>query len=348
MDISVFNCPDCHDEFDSSADRLSCRGCGRTFPLEDGLYNFCRDEVFWGEFDEATSQLLLDRCERDGWRSAVTEVLADRPDMIEYCTDTRRANHLNLIPPDRRGALLDVGTGWGILASVASTLFKSVHTIEAVPVRAKFSTLRFAQEGRDNITPVRASILEPPFARPVFDVVLMNGILEWIGDWNRDLPPTRAQEATLRTLCGILKPGGILVVGIENRYGYNYLLGRKDHNGLWGTNLLPRVLANAVTLVRKAERYRVYTYSLPTLRRLFLRTGYRDLGCFAPHPGYNRPHSVISLDSPEPLNHYIQHHVSTHTAARRVAVAGAKALASLGLLKLFVPDYFIFARKPLE
>lgn len=348
MDVSFFNCPDCHGELDSAADALTCRGCGREFPLENGLYNFCRDEVFWGEFDEATSRRLLDRCEQAGWRAAVEEVLAHRPDLIEYCTDTRRGNHLNLIPPDRRGALLDVGTGWGILASVASTLFESVHTIEAVPVRARFSALRFQQEGRTNVAPALASILEPPFARPVFDVVLMNGILEWIGDWNRALPPVKAQEATLRTVCKMLKPGGILVVGIENRFGYSYALGRRDHNGLWGTNVLPRVLATAVSLARKREKYRVYTYSLPALHRLFHRAGYRDLCSFAPHPGYNRPFTVISLDSPEPLQRYIQNHANSHTVPRKIAVGGAKALASLGLLKLLMPDFFIFARKPAE
>lgn len=345
MDLGPFNCPDCSGAISRAGETLRCAGCGSVFPIEDGIPNFCREEVYWGEFDPATSQRLLDRCGEAGWRAAIGEVLGHRPDMIAYCTDPRRANPLHLVPPDRRQALLDIGTGWGILASVASTLFETVHTIEAVPVRVKFAARRFEQEGRGNITTARASILAPPFARSTFDVVLMNGVLEWIGDWNRSIPPEAAQEKTLRTILGLLKPGGILIVGIENRWGYNFFLGRRDHNGLWGTNLLPRFAAEAVSRLRGKGSYRAYTHSLPALRRLLERSGYCDLECFAPHPAYNRPHHLLSLDTPEPLRFYLRNHASRHTGMRRIAARGALALASMGWLKHVMPDFCVFARK---
>jgi len=348
MDFSLFDCPDCKLPLRAGNQALHCSSCGREFPVDDGLPNFCKTDIYWGEVDTASSDRLLRETERTTWRDAVETVLADRPDLVEYCTDTRRANFLQLIPPSRRGTLLDIGTGWGSIASAAATLFKNVYAIEPVSVRARFSHLRFRQEARDNITPARASLLDLPFARPEFDVIILNGILEWVGDWNRTLPPERAQETTLRTLRGLLKPGGFLVVGIENRFGYTFFRGRKDHNGLWGTNLLPRVAASAVSLLRKRERYRVYTYSAKGLRKLLRGAGFDDMEFFAPLPGYNRPFSILSLESPGPLRHYITHFAGGHSALRRLANRAAATLAAAGAMKHLVPDFLVFARRPVE
>ena len=41
------------------------------------------------------------------------------------------------------------------------------------------------------------------------------------------------QQNVIRNAYNLLKPGGVLYIGIENKYGLKYLLGEKDdHSGL--------------------------------------------------------------------------------------------------------------------
>ena len=45
---------------------------------------------------------------------------------------------------------------------------------------------------------------------------------------------------TISEMRRVLKPGGSIYVGIENRYAYGYFMGAQDHNRLRYTSILPR------------------------------------------------------------------------------------------------------------
>ena len=74
-----------------------------------------------------------------------------------------------------------------------------------------------------NITPIHASVWDLPFDKSSFDCVVMNGVLEWVGEWFDDCSPREVQLKALERRRELLKPGGTLFVAIENRIGFEFL-----------------------------------------------------------------------------------------------------------------------------
>ena len=75
----------------------------------------------------------------------------------------------------------------------------------------------------------------------------------------------------LRKAHQALRPEGTLVLGIESRLNSIYFLGRTNHGDIPFTPLLPRALANKITMLIRNKPYTTYTYT---------NTGYRKLlGC---------------------------------------------------------------------
>ncbi len=51
--LDVIRCPACHGEFDVREDSLTCRECGRTFPVQDGIPVLLLDEATGGPTAES-------------------------------------------------------------------------------------------------------------------------------------------------------------------------------------------------------------------------------------------------------------------------------------------------------
>lgn len=340
-----FLCPECRGDLtpDAGGAALACGGCGRAWPVIAGVPDFTGADIYWGEFERPIAEQLVATARESGWRAAAETTLAPRPELIDYILNERRANALGLVPFARRGRLLDIGAGWGAITTAASRLFDEVYSIEAVRLRAQFTRLRLDGEGRPNVALAQASLFALPFRENFFDVILLNGILEWIGDWNPALPPRAAQRELLQSLSKFLRPGGLLLVGIENRIGFRYLLGRRDHNNLWGTNFLPRPLANLAQKMIQGSPYRVYTYSMPGLRRLLRDGGFARTEFFAPIPGYNVPTTIVPLKR---LEYHLTRRISRHTLGRRLAAMAAVWLDSLGVLRHIPADFLAVAQNP--
>ena len=63
------------------------------------------------------------------------------------------------------------------------------------------------------------------------DVAIIIGVLEWAGESMRNMSPLDAQLKLLAEIKRLLRKGGRVVVGIENRYGYKYLRGKRGSLG---------------------------------------------------------------------------------------------------------------------
>src|SRR5258708_40339964 len=91
---------------------------------------------------------------------------------------------------------------------------------------------RFAQEYLSNVEIVRSSLWALPFGPESFDLVAMNGVLEWVAE-GQPGDPGDLQERALKKVCGLLRPGGALYIGVENRICPEYYIGYLDpHCGL--------------------------------------------------------------------------------------------------------------------
>jgi SAM-dependent methyltransferase len=139
------------------------------------------------------------------------------------------------------------------------------------------------------------ALLQLPFKDDCVDVVILNGVLEWIG--SNDMPdfPERIQSAALKEIWRILKPGGTLYIGIENRYSLSVLRGARLHGELPFVGLMPRWLANAITHLVTGKSHRTYIYSLSGYRRLLGKAGFHIVEFFWPYPSYHNPNYLIPL-----------------------------------------------------
>src|SRR5207249_7300311 len=169
----------------------------------------------------------------------------------------------------------------------------------------------------------------------------------------------------LSSIRSILRPGGCLYLGIENRLGFQYCLGVKDHSGLPFTSLMPRWIAGQIVGAahgrgrcegyrgnKNVSGYRWPTYSLRGYTALLGEAGFSDVSFYWTYPSYNEPRYISSLDFDAPVKFLIdqswQRRVAPDEMPIRVALNLARHLPPKVLLTIwraFCPHFAIFARK---
>ena len=307
-------CPNCYTDLDwvEHSTRQTCPTCGCPYEIRDGIIDFAPDDQFyWGEIPRDDMVRVNDRAEQAGWFQSVLENVIDKStrDLSGYLFDPRRiAGLFHYYDPDRNESCLDLGSGWGTLSFGLRHFYRQVYSMDGVYERLRFQAIRLEQENVSNVRIIKGSMLKLPVQDNSMDVVIVNGLLEWIGLSDDVTHPRTLQIQFLHEVKRVLKPGGRIFIGIENRFGADQFLGTIDHSGVRYTSLLPRSVANLV--VRHAKRlkrasvisrahteYRTWTYSSWGYRRLLNEVGFKHPEIFWTWPSYNYPHASGSLDS---------------------------------------------------
>jgi SAM-dependent methyltransferase len=238
---------------------------------------------------------LVESLDRSHWfealdRSSSSAIRAKR----DFIADGRRANWIFDLALPAHSRALDVGCGMGSIAAALAAHVDEVVAVESVDLRAQFCARRFEQD-RLPVTVMRADALRLPFASQSFDLIVLNGVLEWLGK-GQGGDPRRVQRDALVRLRALLRPGGHLVVAIENRTAVGYFRGRIDHSYVPYTSLMPRWLADRVMRARRGEPYDTYTYTHRGYQRLFRDAGFSAVRTLLPIWGYNRPDYLVPVD----------------------------------------------------
>jgi SAM-dependent methyltransferase len=251
---------------------------------------------------------LLLAAEERGWRQAIQDVA---PELQQNVSGADRAAFEDILPVSGRKMILDLGAGLGAIATRLAEQHQVV-ALEGVRERANFLATRKRQDGLDYLTVINGELNKTRFAPGQFDVIVVNGVLEWAALFDLGGSPEEVQARFLHNLRKLLTPEGYLYIGIENRFGWSQLRGALDHSGLRYTSLLPRWLASEVCARSVNYRsnanlgYRTYTYSHRGYRQLFQRAGLAIATTWiAPH-GYNLPNELIPLN-----RHAISRYVRT-------------------------------------
>ena len=278
-------------------ERISC-SCGRELGrMRDGVAVVAPLKSYWGEIPKSQMAELLARSAQIGWRSALLEVA---PALDTYVASPNRAAFQDLLPIPETGRILDVGAGLGGI-SAALAVRHHVVALEGVPERCQFMAVRKKEDGLNRLTILNAGIDSMHLAPGQFDAIIVNGVLEWVAVFDLSGPTEKIQEAFLKRLRELLAPGGVLYVGIENRFGWAQFRGSPDHSGLPYTSLMPRWLARFVCN-RSRHRsddnrgYRTFTYSFSGYRRLFARSGLKIGSMWIATNGYNLPTELVPLN----------------------------------------------------
>ncbi len=284
------------------------------------------------------------RAAEGDWKTA----LLDHPDATvraasEMILNLDRANWHWLIDLPPASRVLDLGAGTGTNSHALARYYREVVAVEPVLERVEFMRHRFTQERLDNVKIIRTSLWDLPFPGATFDLVVMNGVLEWVatgvpGD------PGALQRAALDNVFRLLRPGGYFYLGIENRLSLGSFVGYPDpHCGVPWVTILPRAVADWYARRHgQPGGYRQYLYSAGGYRRLLESAGFSEIEIYLALPSYNHPRFLLPLE-----DHIFEHYFYSFTKVpttwtRRL---GMKAALKLGLLKYCDYSFAILGRK---
>lgn len=334
-------CPRCKAGLSEADDAYACAGCGVSWPRRERVPSFVpEDYVFDGHRPELRALVTLAREQGLEAYRVAAEASRDLRGVARQAFDLSKADGRLLLDATRESVVLDVGCGFGPIAFALARSTACVYAVDPTLERAQFVQVRCEAEGVTNVVPIHAGVFDLPFSGAVFDLVVMNGVLEWVPASVPAGRPRDVQVRALRAITALLKPGGQFYLAIENRFGSQFLSGHRDHGGCRYTSVLPRWAASVLSLLWKGHRYRTYTYTYPGYLRLFRDAGLTMRKVYAACPDYRKMRRACELDDLWRLRDAPWKRCSR--AQRRLIAAGL----ALRRPWLFVPAYvFILTRE---
>lgn len=176
----------------------------------------------------------------DGAESALAEIVARAQDLsstsqqladeaydwaTEYSLTPVRANLLRSLELPSDARVLEIGAGCGPITRYLGESCALVDSVEPMAARARVARLR--TRDLTNVA-IHVGLLEDVPLEPTYDLVVVVGVLEYVANGSADPAPYLDFLGRIHTL---LRPGGSLVLAIENKIGAKYLAGApEDHS----------------------------------------------------------------------------------------------------------------------
>src|SRR5579875_713107 len=302
-----------------------------------------------GTADPAGYRLLRDvgNPYRDGAEDAVLEIIRNATDRSStsvemlnaakgwaqrYHVDPTRANLLRCLDIPAGARVLEIGAGCGAITRYLGEQGAVVDALEPVPARAASAALRTSDQPAVQV--LVGELADVP-ATPSYDIVIVIGVLEYVGGGTAD---PRPYAEFLDGIKARLLDGGTLVLAIENQLGVKYLVGSpEDH-----TN---RVFDSVEGYPRGG---RARTFSRRELEGM-LRTAGLEPATRIAFPDYKMTRAVLGEfpDVARPLLARLPHFPSPDWRAPRPRLADERALwetlVDAGLELDFGNSFLVFA-----
>lgn len=208
-------------------------------------------------------------------------------ELFQRCTTWATTYHLsaarsNLLRPFevhfKGKSVLELGCGCGAITRFFGECGADVTAVEGSLQRASIAARRC--DDLSNVKVLCDSILELPQAGQLYDVVTLIGVLEYARMFGSGDDPI---QDTLRLAHSFLKPGGCLVLAIENRFGLKYFAGAdEDH--------LARAMAG---IQGEYTSTSPVTFSRKELEERLLDAAFVGLDLHLPYPDYKLPSLML-------------------------------------------------------
>lgn len=174
--------------------------------------------------------------------------------------------------------LLEIGAGCGAITGLFCRKLSKVTAIDLSKKRSMINAWRNRQAGNLEII---LGNFEDIRIEEKFDYVTLIGVLEYSIYYINSADPF---VEMLKRAKAYLKPGGKLIIAIENKYGIKYWAGaREDHTG----NLM-----DGIEGYRNVDRVR--TFSENGLRGVLNKAGLNSQQFYYPLPDYKLPTVIYS------------------------------------------------------
>lgn len=343
-----FRCPKCGNSVEFQDKRIICQSCGHHGEIDDfGIIRLTSKDFYYREMPRKDLQYILMGKNKSEILRRFDEISLKKNYQYasyikSYALDAKRAAGVFLLDLNEQSMVLDFGSGWGNITHVLATICKQVISLDLTYESLLFSCKISNANNIQYIHGGDGRYL--PFDDDSFDAVILNGVLEWIpeGSYLAENPRS-IQQHFLNEVHRILRIGGQVYVGIENRYGMLYFLGvKEDHTGLRFGALLPRKLSNIYSRLVRKRPYRTYTYSYNGYRHLLGESGFETI-IYHPWPNYRR---FTKIYTPETVNTFHQFVLSKNRSLKgQVASAAINVLTLFSVFHWFTPAFVIIGTK---
>lgn len=239
-------------------------------------YDYYKDKDSYSDGDIENSILEIVKKQND-----FTDILHTSNNWpILYHLSPVRRNLMNWYDFDADASLLEVGGGCGAFSGMFADKLHEVKVVELSKRRSEIIYNRHKEY--DNLEVIVGNISDIEFDKK-FDYITLIGVLEYAGKFSDSKAP---YNAFLEHMKGLLKPGGRLLIAIENKFGLKYWSGAKeDHTGKFFDSI---------------EGYSsskdVQTFGKPELTTLLNDCGFNNIYFYYPMPDYKLPKVIYSDD----------------------------------------------------
>ncbi len=219
----------------------------------------------------------------------------------EYHLSPTRANLLRALELESMDQVLELGCGCGSMTRYLGEQTMSVDAVEGSPVRAELAGLRCRD--LENVQIVCANFNELQLPDKQYDAVFLIGVLEYGSKFFlKQKTDQESVVAILEKARASLRPGGVVVVAIENRLGLKYWLGAgEDHYCRPGIGLFGYPMDEGIR-----------TYDKREWETLLARVDLGHHRFLYPFPDYKLPRVILadSFIENDPHSHSLLYRVS--------------------------------------
>lgn len=248
---------------------------------------------------------------------------------VMYHLSHQRTNIISWYPFKEGAKVLEVGSGCGAITGAVAEHADSVICVDLSRRRSMINAYRNKKKNNIRIMMGNFRDIEPALDED-FDYATLIGVFEYGKGYIGGEHP---YHEFLTTIMKHIKPGGRLLIAIENKLGLKYWAGcREDHAGL---------------LFEGLEGYQntpgVRTFSKPEFVKIMEECGCKHYKFYYPYPDYKLP-SVIYSDEYLPRQGELIQNICNFDRDRFVLFDEGKVFDQLikdGLFPLYANSFFI-------
>jgi 2-polyprenyl-3-methyl-5-hydroxy-6-metoxy-1,4-benzoquinol methylase len=250
---------------------------------------------------------------------------------ILYHFSNKRHNLLEWYPFDKEAEVLEIGAGCGAITGVLCNKCKHVTSVELSQKRSLINYYR--NRDKENLEIIVGNLNDIQFDKK-FDYITLIGVLEYAAMYTSSESP---YEDFLKTIKTHLKPSGVLVTAIENKFGLKYWAGSKeDHTGSMFDGL-----------ENYPSNQKVSTFSKLELTKHLVNAGFSENEFYYPYPDYKLPNSIYSddrLPRVGELNNNINNYDQSRTILFNEQSVYNNILFSEGEYPFFSNSFLVFSK----